>query len=71
MNSYGKLALVAILACATVASDELKEWYKNVNDINFVCDQLGEGSEVADDPIFSVVDCDDDGARWDYKYQVS
>ena len=58
------LALATTLLLATAAafdgsSEELKEWYKSVNDVNFACSDF-DPAEVAEKPIFSVVDCDAD-----------
>ena len=51
--------------------DDLAQWFKNVNDPAFACDKLGVEAEEAEEVLFRVVDCGEEGARWDYKYQVS
>ncbi len=54
------------------------EWFKHINDPQFDCAATNFGvedapieQEISDQHIFKVVDCDQEGARWDFKFQVS
>lgn len=52
------------------ANEELKKWFKEVNDVKYDCSDFGAGVDQSEE-IFKTVDCNEDGARFDYKYQVS
>ena len=63
--------VLSLTLCACVTADlrhDLKSWFERVSDRGFSCDQ--EDSAEVSEPIFEVVSCDDQGARWDYKYQT-
>ena len=66
------LFLVTLVKGGDVGDSDLRAWFRRVNDVSSTCDDFGDlsDSEVAEEPLFTVVDCQQNGARWDYKYQV-
>lgn len=53
------------------ANEELKQWYRSVSDMSYNCQDWKSDNEIVDDKeIFTVVDCGENGARWDYDYRV-
>ncbi len=74
MAWFSVFVLVALAVFGEVGGeDDVLQWFKNVNDVNFVCDDLdGEllRREVAEKPLFEVVDCGAKGARYDYKFKA-
>lgn len=49
---------------------KLSTWYKKIKDPAFECPPLAS-TRVAEGPeVFTVVDCDAPGARYDYNYKV-
>ncbi len=49
---------------------KLSTWYKKVKDPAFECPPLISNGDVEGPEVFTVVDCDAPGARYDYNYKV-
>ena len=57
---------------AVDTSKELSKWFDHVKDPAYDCKDVtpSEKVDTSSTPILSVVDCDSEGARYDYSYKV-
>lgn len=63
------LFILALLISSST-SLELKDLWQKIKDKNFECNKFDDKSLPDTEEILRFVSCDQEGARWSYKYKV-
>ncbi len=62
---------VLFLLISYTTSLDLKAIWKSIKDINFECKKSIENHEPQSEEILKIISCEDQSAKWNYKYKVS
>ena len=71
MEKFYFLFFVISVLIQFVNCNRFIDWLESVSDPTFVCPHSCKEKKELNFQFFSILDCDEEGSRWDYDFQVN